>query len=271
MICLDMDGTLLNDRKEISSENKQAIEKAKAAGVKVIICTGRLFESAVYYDGYLGLNNPIISANGAYIKDRKSGEVIYKAKLGKENCFQILKVLRKYNIAPNFQTPYGVYTEENNPGYEMYLKINKELPEDRKMKINLVENWDKTFNEQEEDILKCIAIEQDIEKLKKAKNELLNNSQFEIASSFRNNFEVMTAGISKGRGVEKLAAYYGFHREEVICVGDNENDLSMIEYAGLGVAMGNGEEFVKSKANYITGLNNEHGVAQVIEKFILSK
>lgn len=272
MICLDMDGTLLNDKKEISQGNRLAIEKAKAAGAKVVICTGRLYQAALYYDDYLGLGTPVITANGAYIRDRRADRIIFKAELGRDNCCYIYDTLKKYKISPIFHTPYGVYTEKDNPTYDMYTKMNSTLPEGRKMKIEFVSDWNKVFSEAEEDILKCIAIEDnDYERLQEAKNELVKNKGLELSSSFKNNCEVMAAGITKGKGVEKLAEYFGLTKEEVICVGDNENDLSMIEYAGLGVAMGNGEDFVKAKAEYVTSSNNEDGVARVIEKFILSK
>jgi len=110
----------------------------------------------------------------------------------------------------------------------------------------------------------------DSERILAAKKELRQFEDLEVVSSFKDNFEVMCKGVSKGRGVEVLANMYGFKREEVICIGDNENDLSMIRYAGLGIAMGNAEEEVKSEADFITRSNDEDGVAYAIDKFILS-
>jgi len=92
-----------------------------------------------------------------------------------------------------------------------------------------------------------------------------------VVSSSKNNFEVMCKGTSKGRATKILADFYNFTSEEVICMGDNENDISMIEFAGLGVAMGNGEESVKNIANYITDSNDDDGVAKVIEQFVIEQ
>ena len=78
--------------------------------------------------------------------------------------------------------------------------------------------------------------------------------------------EINNRGVSKGRGVKALADYYGFKREEIVCIGDNENDISMIEYAGLGVAMGNAIDEVKELADYITDTNKKNGVAKAIKK-----
>ena len=91
----------------------------------------------------------------------------------------------------------------------------------------------------------------------------------EVVSSSPNNFEVMNKGTSKGRAVKVLADILNINREEIMCLGDSENDLSMIEFAGLGVAMGNAEEFLKEKADYITDTNENDGVAKAIEKFVL--
>src|SRR3712207_9057504 len=87
-----------------------------------------------------------------------------------------------------------------------------------------------------------------------------------VVSSLGDNFEIMNKGVSKGRGVQELAEFYGLTKDEVICIGDGENDLSMIEYAGLGIAMGNAPNFIKEKANYITDTNDNDGVAKAIEK-----
>jgi hypothetical protein len=90
-----------------------------------------------------------------------------------------------------------------------------------------------------------------------------------VVSSYSNNFEVMSKGISKGNAVSILSDMLGIERENVMCIGDSENDLSMIKFAGLGVAMGNAAECIKENADYITDINNEDGVAKAIEKFIL--
>lgn len=94
-------------------------------------------------------------------------------------------------------------------------------------------------------------------------------SEFEVASSNSDNFEMTKKGTSKGKAVEVLADFYNIKRDEVICMGDGENDLSMIEYAGLGIAMGNASSIVKKRANYVTDTNCNDGVAKAIEKFVL--
>ncbi len=270
LLCIDMDGTLLNSKKEITEKNKQYLRKAQEAGVKVVISTGRLFTSADYYADLVGIKAPIISANGAFIREKDENKVIYKSLLGKDNCEIILKVLKKYDLIPNFHTSNAILTEGSNPHIQMYLKTNKDHPADKRIEIQTVIDWSQVFESYKEELLKCIAIDMDYEKVAKAKEELSAVEQLEVVSSSSNNFEVMCSGVSKGRGVEILAAYYNIKREEIICIGDNENDASMIAYAGLGVAMGNADEEIKTMAQYVTASNDEDGVAEVIEKFILN-
>jgi Cof subfamily protein (haloacid dehalogenase superfamily) len=269
LLCVDMDGTLLNSDKEITERTKEALKKAQEAGIKVVISTGRLFTSAYYYADLVGIKTPIISANGAFIREKDKDQVIYKSLLGKENCKKILEVLKKYDLVPNYHTSNIIFTEKTNPHIKMYMKINDSHPEGKKINIQLVEKWDEIFETYENELLKCITINADIERVMKAKAEISAYNELETVSSSGDNFEVMCRGVSKGRGVEILAGYYNIPQNEIICVGDNENDLSMIEYAGLGVAMGNAEDEIKRRAQYVTASNNEDGVAEVIEKFIL--
>ena len=271
LLCTDMDGTLLNDKKEISERNLNAIKEAHERGVKVVVCTGRMFASADFYSDLLGVKTPVIASNGAIIREKDRNEIIYRALLGKENSLKVLNTCKKYGILPNFHTPNTIFTEEINYSSASYVKFNEVLPEGKKITITLVKDWEETFNKHENEILKCIAVDKDGDKIERAKGELCEQSSLEVVSSFENNFEAMNRGVSKGRAVEILAQYYNIAKEEIICIGDNENDISMIEYAGLGVAMANGEECAKKAAKYIADSNNDDGVAKVIEKFILNK
>lgn len=269
LLCTDMDGTLLNDNKEISEVNKQAIAKAMSKGLIVAVCTGRIFTFANYYAQILGIKAPVIASNGAYISDGKNNKVLYKKTLGIENCRKIMKVLNKNGINPHFNSKDRILTGAISHSSEGYLKFNEALDSEHQFKVKVIEDWEHAFIKYEEDILKCIAIDNNLERVKAAKEEISLVDSLEVVSSLYNNFEVMAKGVSKGSAVKFLSNYYNVKQEEIICIGDNENDLSMIDYAGLGVAMGNSVEEVKLRANYITTSNNEDGVAKVIEKFIL--
>lgn len=274
LICTDMDGTLLNPSHEVSERNKAAINKAHELGVKIAIATGRMYNSAAYYADLIGVKAPVISANGAFVRGKDKEDVIYKKVLGMDNCMKILTILNKYNIIPHYHTPEAVFSGDLVYSAKIYNEKNSSVPEDLRIDVNIIKDpnqWEQVFRDHDKDILKCIGVDEDVEKISKAKEELREIEGIEVVSSYITNIEINAKGVTKGRAVEVLASLYNIDKEEIICIGDNENDLSMIEYAGLGVAMGNAEAYVKERADYVTATNDDDGVAEVIEKFVIEE
>ena len=269
LMCIDMDGTLLNDKKTISESNLRAIKSANEKGVKIAICTSKIFTFAEYLSELLGVKSPVIASNGAYIMEKDRNEVVYNATIGVEKCKKLLAVFRQYDICPHFYTKDIVFTEDIILSTRFFKEANEKLSDDKQVKVKFVKDWDKVFRKYESEIFKAIALDKDIEKIKKAKIALKETNEFEVVSSRIDNFEVTNKGVSKGNAVKILVDYYGIESEQVICIGDSENDLSMIEFAGLGIAMGNAYESVKEIAQYVTDTNNCDGVAKAIEKFVL--
>lgn len=269
LICIDMDGTLLNDKKTISERNIKAIRFAYDRGVRISVCTGRIFTSAEAFSDLLGVKSPVIAANGAYIREKDRDEVIYTSSIGIERCKKLLSVFRKYDIYPHYYTNERIFTENVEYSSRFYEATNKALPKDKQIKVVLVEDWDLIFKKYEAEIFKAIGIDSNLEHIREAKISIRDMNEFEVVSSHFDNFEVTGKGVSKGNAVQVLANYYGIDSKQVICIGDSENDLSMIKYAGLGIAMGNADENVKEAAGYITDNNNCDGVAKAIEKFVL--
>src|SRR5665811_689607 len=112
LICIDMDCTLLNDKKIISERNLRAIRLAYEKGARIAVCTGRIFTSADFFSELLGVKSPVIASNGAYIREKDRDEVIYKATLGAEKCNKLLAVFRQYDIYPHYYTKDIVFTEK---------------------------------------------------------------------------------------------------------------------------------------------------------------
>lgn len=271
MVVLDMDGTLLTDDKKISERNKEAILQASLRGVKVIISTGRIYTSAKVYSEMIGIDTPIIASNGAYIREKDRDEVIYARLLGEENAMEVIRLTRKHNIYCNLLTWDTIYAEKLSFTALNYTKWNAELPEDKRVNVHVIGNseWEAVINENKNEILKAVIVHEVPDELADLRLEVAKLN-VEIASSFSNNFEVMNKGVSKGDAVRKLAEYYGLSRDEIICIGDNENDISMIQFAGMGIAMENSLESTKNAARFVTKSNNDDGVAYAIEKFILN-
>lgn len=273
LVCIDIDGTLLNSSKRVSKGNKVALKKAFDKGVKIVITTGRIFNNAAYYSDLIGAKSAVIAANGGIIKEKDNDKVIYKNQISEDICKNILEIALKNKVSIHFHTANYIFNNSFLQSLLFRLVMTFGKPRNRKVKIvkvNSKKQWEEIFTKYKDDIIKAIIVDLNKSKLKKVRKDLEKLNDLEVLSSGRYNLEVNKKGISKGKAVKYLAEYYGIKREEVIAIGDNENDISMIEYAGLGVAMGNGIKELKEKADYITDSNNRNGVAKVIEKFILN-
>ncbi|HBF37895.1 MAG TPA: Cof-type HAD-IIB family hydrolase [Firmicutes bacterium] len=275
LVCIDMDGTLLNSCKQISKTTKASLLKAHQREVQIVITTGRVYIDAAYYASQIGLRSPIIASNGAYIRDQQSQQLIYQSLLHEKLALRILDICKRYHVSPNFHTPQqeyygGIYLAIRWLVFCFRNWITGNKSSVKRKYVPNYRQWRRVFAKEQDRMIKCIIIHFNKEKLAKIRNELSRIAELEVVSSASNNIEVNYKGTSKGKGVEILARHYGIPREEIIAIGDNENDLSMIEYAGLGVAMGNALDFVKEKADYITDTNDNDGVAKVIDKFVLN-
>lgn len=271
LICIDMDGTLLNDKHEVSEENRIALKAAIEKGVKIAITTGRPFVAASQYAEKLGIKVSIIGSNGSYIREKDEEKVIFKHGLSQEQFNNICDVIEKYQLRKYFNTYDSVIANKELDEGHGYVISNNIAPEHLKIKIDIYEDLRDSYKKYGDELLKAIVIGEEVEVIQKIKNELKAKGGLEVVSSGYNNTEVMASGTSKGNGVKAFSEILGIKKEEIICIGDNENDISMIKYAGLGVAMGNATDEVKELANYITDTNNNSGVAKVIDKFILNK
>lgn len=271
MIAMDMDGTLLTTDKQVSERSKEILQKAADAGIKLVICTGRIFTSAWEFAELIGTVAPIIASNGAYIREKDRDEVIYMKNLQKDEIFKAVQIVKKHGFYPHLFSSDTIFTEKLFFTSHVYDKQNQSLPKDRQVKIVVTEDLEKVIEENYEIILKIVIVSEmdEIEGLSKLRSEISKELDVSIVSSAENNCEIMSKGISKGNGVKILGDIYGISPEETMCIGDNENDISMIEYAGLGVAMANASDALKEVANYITDTNDNDGVAKAIEKFVL--
>lgn len=270
MIAMDMDGTLLNNSKEVSEFSRKILKRAAEKGVKLVVCTGRIFTSARVYARLIGTEAPIIASNGAYIREKDRNEIIFQRYLSEDHIKKVVETGIRYGLYPHVFTADTIYTKKLVFFSANYNRWNQTLPEDERVKIEIVDNFDSAIRENKGRILKVVVADDDIERVMSAKEEIKNTMDVSIFSSSSNNFEVMAPEISKGYAVKILSKYYGISREEIICIGDNENDTSMIEYAGLGIAMGNATEELKQIASYITDTNENDGVAKAVEKFVLN-
>lgn len=268
-IAMDMDGTLLNSQKEITPYTKDVLKRAADAGVILAVCTGRLFASANYYADLIGTDVPVIASNGAYIKDRKTDKVIYEKTLGYDNIRGITELIKHYGFSPNYYTTHHVIAESITSSITNYSKWNEFMPEEKRVLVNVVKGIDNILECYGDKIIKIFVNADNLQELEELRNTIKERFDVTVVSSWDNNIEIMAPGVSKGNSVKILSRSYGIDESQVICFGDNENDISMIEFAKLGIAMGNATDAIKDVADYITDTNDNDGVAKAIEKFVL--
>ncbi|MHC1684136.1 MAG: sugar-phosphatase [Clostridiaceae bacterium] len=267
LIALDVDGTLLKEDKSISPAVKEAISKASAKGVKVVITTGRPVKGITKILDELDLRaegDYAIGYNGGVIQKTHNEEVSSQI-LMPEGSFELLYRLSfdlnvhihlltsKEVITPNKDISHYTVLEAFMNQIQLLYKAPEEM-------VNI------------KDVNKIMLIDHP-EVLDEAIKQLPDwvYEKFNLVKSAPYFLEILPKEVSKAVGVKMLADSLGIKQEEIIAVGDADNDLDMIEFAGLGVAMGNAFENVKAIANYISKTNEEDGVAHVINKFILDK
>lgn len=269
LVAIDMDGTLLNSKHEISEYTRNVLKEVTEKGVKVVICTGRLFASARFYAKLLGLITPIIACNGAYICEYHRNNVLYENPIDSVDYKEVIKILEKNNMYYHFYDNENFYTKELNYNSLKYYNWNKKQKTEDKINIEIIEDVVKMMEERNPKVYKVVVMDENKGKLSNIVKELKKNSHLEIVSSMSQSFDIMNKGVSKGNALMRLSDFFSLESNEVIAIGDNYNDISMFEYAGVSVAMNNGEKEAKEKADVITDTNDNDGVAKVLKKLIL--
>lgn len=265
LVAIDIDGTLLNDHHEVTSEVKDSIRKAKAKGVKIVLCTGRPLVGVQQYLTELELREEgdyVISFNGAMVQDTFTKKVVSHLTLEKEDLIYLSELSEEAGLHMHFFDDKTLYTANRNIGkytvVEAYLtgsqlvfsEIEK-MPADFKMS--------KAMMIDEPEILEA--------GIKKLPSDL--GDRYHLVRSAPFYLEILNPEASKGNAVKQLSELLGIKQEEVMCIGDHENDTTMLEFAGTAVAMGNAIPRLKEMADFITETNNNSGVAVAIEKFVL--
>ena len=282
LLALDLDGTLLNSRGDIPEKNIEAIRQAEESGVLVTIATGRRFRDALPVAYQLKLNAPVICHNGALLKYAESLETVAVSILAKATVNEILRVGKSYGgDALLSADPHGkgvlLYdtVSKNNIPLQKYIAWSKRLHgADAENAVHHVENLTDIVEDYETVHVSfsgaCAAMV-DLEAVLQA--ELKDSANILTTVYTALDFtliDILPPDASKGIGVEKLALINNLTAENVMVMGDNFNDLEMLEYAGTPVIMGNSApELLENPKYHQTLSNDESGVASAIEKFIL--
>ncbi|MDU0461515.1 Cof-type HAD-IIB family hydrolase [Staphylococcus ureilyticus] len=281
LIATDMDGTLLNAAHEISEENIQAIKYAQSQGITVVIATGRAFYEANAPINLTDLKVPYICLNGAEVRD-ESFNIMSTSNLNRELINRITVELNKENIFYQVYTNLGIYTENPLRDLEIYIDIAQRAGQEadvEKIKsgiqkridngtLKVVENYDKIQDTPGEIVMKILAFDSDLEKIDRVSETLAKSESLAISSSSRGNIEITHSDAQKGIALNTIAERLNIDMENVMAIGDNMNDVSMLERVGYSVAMENAAPEVKAIAKYETDSNEQSGVGKAIMKLL---
>lgn len=269
MIGLDLDGTLLNTKKELTQYSRDVLKRAIDKGVLVLVATGRPFtgipEELRTFPGM----RYALTSNGARVLDTKENKVLIEELLPREDAIRALKVLRKYDTMQEIYFDGQGYADEEKMSEIHRYHHNPHMWEYVRKSRIVVPDVLKVAEQSDTDMDKIQGLFVDMEERKQAWKELSNDNRISLVGSLKYNIEVNAAGVNKGKGLVRLGEILGIHREEIMACGDGDNDIEMLREVGFGVAMGNAEEEVKKAADYITETNDEDGVAKAIERFVL--
>jgi Cof subfamily protein (haloacid dehalogenase superfamily) len=281
LIATDLDGTLLNEEHEVSKENIKAIQRAQEQGIEVIVATGRTYFDAVSICKKFGLNTYLISYNGAAIHD-KIGQEISSLTMGRDDVRYMVDWLEErdyyYEVSTNKKIYISSHAKEilhreaqrlKGTAFEVDSTYFEEIVEQifSQSGMTPVKNYEEAMDA-EEALYKVFCFSFDDKKRQIAIDNFAGMKQFLMTSSMTNNFELGNKDASKGNALKIVADRLGISLDKAMAIGDNYNDVSMMEIVGFSVAMGTAKEDIKKLCSFVTYGNDKHGVAHAIEKFM---
>lgn len=267
LITIDIDGTLIRDDLTLSRDTVNTIKKVMENNIAITLCTGRPHVAAEHFADLLGIGGFQISQNGAYIKHSISKEILLHDTLPKDVAGDINKLCRQdFRLCLSLLYGDCCYYEKHDD-FAMHVNLDVNFVTPIKVK-----DINETIAEKEQEPTKILITgEEGILDDFMSLLEKLYAGQVNILKSGARYLDVINRKSSKGRALKILSEKLGINRDEIMAIGDNFNDLDMLEFAGIGVAMGNAPEKVKRKADFVAPSNNEDGVAYALKSLILKK
>lgn len=270
LIAIDMDGTLLNEKKHIDKAQKEAIHEAVEAGIKIVLCTGRPLYGILPFYEELGLSELdsegyVILNNGCSIHKTKDWELIDQVNFTSDDIDYLYKFSEGYDINFTLVNDYYYFNiDDRKPTDELITDAGFVFSDITNISLKEAKNG-------KHKIIKIMFlgnpnIMADFQK----ENENILKDKYSSVLSQPYVYEILPKGNNKGTGLKKLAKKLGIKQEEIMAIGDGNNDIEMFEYANYSVAMENGTELAKKAAKYETDSNENDGVAKAIRKYALN-
>lgn len=267
-IAFDLDGTLLNNQKEITPVTRKCLGEMQAARIKIVLATGR---NDVYVRGLaqqIGGIDAIIACNGALIRDMRSWEKIKQTPIEASAVSELADFALREHLDFTMSIDGAMLCVEDSQRAQIFVQYNASMPEHLRVPIHPIRTID--------DVAGHIVMKMFLWNMEPAKKEQFfryfeRNEQIQILVSEKNGTDIQAAGVDKGAALEVLADFYRIPLNEFAVFGDYANDIGMLKKTGWSFAMGNASAEVKRYAKYVTKTNEDNGVAWAIERFILPK
>ncbi len=274
LIATDMDGTLLiHGLRGIPKQNLRALKRAEDSGVHVALCSGRMPEDMSFYASDAGLQAHILALNGSYCLDAPHGTCVSDRTMRSEDAMALRRLLDRYpglhyeffgadelviNAVPSDDWEVNVGTHLRRPGGKTRIALS------------LAEGMDLLLAR---GVNKLVVVDEAMTGvLEQIRREIARNLPgVEVSSSWCNNLEIMPRGVNKGAAVQALAQRLGIPMDQVMTLGDNENDIPMLACAGVGVAVENATPGALAAARYRVASNERFGVAEAVRRFVLNE
>ena len=278
---------MLNKYGIITQNTKDVIKKVQEKGIEVIIASGRTINSVKNFSKEINSENYFISGNGAITYDIKNDKILYENVLSKNKAQQVIKICEENSIYYSVYTENGIITKNLNYNTLYYYKENLNKEEKEKTHINIVQDVYNYIEEKDEKILKIMICDNNqlvfksiLKKIKEITDieildvshmsrKLIKQGTEEIALEYFYT-EITSKNVDKWNALEMLIEMLNITKDEVITIGDNANDVKMIQNAGLGVAMGESAPYIKEQANIVTESNDNDGVAKILQQYLLN-
>lgn len=260
LLAIDLDGTLLTPQRIITPRTHEALRQAVAAGVALVIATGQTLDVLRAVCADLPLKVPQIIYNGAVIADIEQGTALYEQLVPTEHILPTLELLHTYGLHRAYHTHKRVYVDEGTPNARNWYRA----PVPPAIEVPGVESL------YPQPCIKLVGVGEPAtlrEKRKELEQRLAGNLYVTQAS--HDLLEFLHPAVSKANALATIARILGIAPEEVVAIGDNHNDIGMLQFAGLGIAMGNAHDEVKAAADHVTRRNAEEGVALALEEKVL--
>lgn len=266
----DMDGTFLNDKKEVAPNARDVIVKLQDKGSKFIIATGRPDIAVKHYYHNLGMNDVVISNNGSLIRNLKTGEIVYQKSFSIEEIEKIHSMFKELNddsIEFHIYTLNCIYCDRLSFSMARMKRLEADMPKELQTPMYVHEDIIGEIKKNGESCQKVMMISKDHEKVENFYKEVAKVLPVDGTFSATDFFDIMPSGCNKGTAIEKLAEYYGYPIEECVVFGDNFNDKEMFDVAGWSVCPENSNKIIQDMCDEVIGNNNDFSVIKYVEDY----